>query len=83
MQRPLVSDHSLRVRADRIHDSTDGSSQAWGKFLGFIQKQINERCVDVECEININNVELLVELADFVRAAGFSPSEISYVRSLK
>ena len=42
-----------------------------GKFLWYIQKQFQDRFFDVECEININNVELLVELADFVRALGF------------
>ena len=42
-----------------------------GQVLVFIQKQKNEHFIDVECEINLNNVELLVELADFVRAVGF------------
>jgi hypothetical protein len=42
-----------------------------GTFGWYIKKQIQERFIDVGCELKLNNVELLVELADFMRAVGF------------
>lgn len=39
-------------------------------FLTFVQTYIQDRFLEQECKIDINNIELLVELADFLRAIG-------------